>query len=444
MQHETLTAEWLLSLPEPQRAAILNALTDTEKAALRYNWPFWARPNQCEPEGKRWNTWLILAGRGSGKTRAGSEWVRKAKDWHSRIALVGETAADVRDVIIMGESGILETSPPWDRPTFNASRREIRWANGAIAKTYSAEEPDQLRGPQHEIAWLDELAKFKDPNAVWSNLQLGLRLGKWPRVLVTTTPRPIPIIRELLRQSQINPDATHVTRGSTFDNAKFLPAEFIESIKAKYEGTRLGRQELHAELLDDLIGALWSRDMIENARLVQGAPLRDMERVVVGVDPSGFDGETGDEQRIIVAGKEKGKDGMYVVLDDCSVKMRPEGWGRRVIEAYRNHKADRIVAEANYGGAMVRSVIQSVMPDVPVSMVTATRGKSLRAEPIASLYEQGKVKHVRPFPELEDQLCMLTTQGWEGTGSPDRADALVWALTELSTGNRFQIIGIIG
>jgi predicted phage terminase large subunit-like protein len=442
MQRETLTADLLLSLPEHQRTAILNSLTDTEKASLRYNWPFWARRDQLEPTGKRWNTWLILAGRGSGKTRAGSEWVRKAKDWHSRIALVGETAADVRDVIIQGESGILETSPPWDRPIYNASRREVRWANGSVAKLYSGEEPDQLRGPQHEIAWLDELAKFRYPDETWANLQLGLRLGKWPRVLVTTTPRPIPIIRELLRASQTNPETTHVTRGSTFDNARFLAPEFIEAIKAKYAGTRLGRQELHAELLDDLVGALWSRDMIENARLVQGAQLRDMDRVVVGVDPSGFDGETGDEQGIVVCGKEKGKDGLYVVLDDYSVKMRPEGWGRRVIEAYRTHKADRIVAEANYGGAMVRSVIQSVMPDVPVTMVTATRGKVLRSEPVASLYEQGRVKHAKPFPELEDQLCMLTTQGWQGTGSPDRADALVWALTELSTGNRFQIVGI--
>jgi phage terminase large subunit-like protein len=437
-----VTAARLRALPEEERAAILSRLSDVDKAVLRFNWSFWARPDQLEPKG-RWNTWMIMVGRGGGKTRAGAEWVRQVKGKHARIALVGETAADTRDVMIEGESGILATSPPWDRPTYNVSRRELRWENGAIAKTYSGEEPDQLRGPQHEVAWLDELAKFRYPDETWANLQLGLRLGSWPRVLVTTTPRPIAIIRDLLRQAQADPVTTHVTRGSTYANAAFLAPSFIQAIKEKYEGTRLGRQELHAELLDDIVGGLWSRDMIEQTRM-QGQ-LPEMERIVVGVDPSGYDGESGDSQGIVVAGKAvtaRGEPEAYYVLDDWTVQMRPEGWGRRVVEAYRNFKADRIVVEKNYGGDMVRSVIQNVMRDAPVAMVSATRGKHVRAEPIASLYEQGKVRHARPFPQLEDQLCAITSQGWQGTGSPDRADAMIWAMTNLSEGNGFQILGV--
>jgi predicted phage terminase large subunit-like protein len=309
--------------------------------------------------------------------------------------------------------------------------------SGAIAKTYSGEEPDQLRGPQHEIAWVDELAKFQYADETWSNLQFGLRLGNWPRVLVTTTPRPIQIIRDLLLQSKTD-GAVHVTRGSTYDNEANLAPEFIRAIRAKYEGTRLGRQELHAEVLDDLTGALWSRDMIERCRYKGELP--EFSRVVVGVDPSGFDGETDDSQGIVIAGK--GKDGFFYVLDDRSVRMKPEGWGRAVVAAYRDHKADRIAVERNFGGDMCRAVIQSVMPGAPVEAVSASRGKHLRAEPIAALYEQGKVRHVRPFPALEDQMCLITTQGWEGTGSPDRLDAMVWALTELSQVKTISVIGI--
>jgi phage terminase large subunit-like protein len=438
----TFTAARLRALPDQERAAILNGLSDVEKAALRYDWRFWARPDQLEPKG-RWNTWMILVGRGGGKTRAGAEWVRQVKNRHARIALVGETSADLRDVMIEGESGILATSPPWDRPTYNVSRREVKWENGAVAKVFSAEEPDQLRGPQCEVAWLDELAKYAYPDEVWANLQLGLRLGAWPRSLITTTPRPIGIIRELLRQSQADPSTTVVVRGSTFANAAFLAPSFIEAIKARYAGTRLGRQELYAELLDDIVGGLWSRDMIEQARMQGDLP--DMERIVVGVDPSGFDGESGDGQGIIIAGKavtKRDDPEAYYVIDDWTTQARPEGWGRRVVEAYRHFKADRIVVERNYGGDMVRSVIQNVMPDAPITMVTATRGKHVRAEPIAALYEQGKVKHARPFPMLEDQLCAITSQGWQGTGSPDRADALVWALTDLVDGGGVQFIGV--
>jgi predicted phage terminase large subunit-like protein len=434
MQPENLTISWLCSLPDSERAMILNSLTEAQKAALRYDWKRWARPEQLEPDGG-WSTWLICAGRGFGKTRAGAEWVRAKKETCSRIALVGETAADARDVMVTGESGILAISPPWDRPTYNPSKREVSWRNGAIAKTYSGEEPDQLRGPQHDAAWCDELAKFRYADETWANLQLGLRLGSRPRALVTTTPRPIPIIRELVRQAQSG--ATFVTRGSTYANAPNLAPEFIRAIRDKYEGTRLGRQELHAEILDELQGALWTGYMLEQARFKGDLP--EMQRIVVGVDPSGFDGETGDSQGIVVAGK--GKDGLYYVLDDRSVRMRPEGWGKQVIRAYRDYKADRIAVEKNFGGDMCRAVIQSAMRGAPVYAISASRGKHIRAEPIAALYEQNKVRHVRPFPALEEQLCAMTSQGWQGLGSPDRLDALVWAMTELSQGKRVQIIG---
>lgn len=421
-------------MPEAQRIAILSALTDPEKAALQYHWTFWARPDQLEPAGS-WATWLVLAGRGWGKTRVGAEFVRSAKERHGRIALVGETAADVRDVMVEGESGILATSPAWDRPTYNVSKRELKWPNGAIAKTYSGDEPDQLRGPQHEIAWVDELAKFHYADDAWSNLQFGLRLGERPRALVTTTPRPIPIIRDLIRQER---DGTvHVTRGKTYDNAINLAPQFIKAIRDKYEGTRLGRQELNAEVLDDLAGALWSHDMIERARYDGDLP--EMQRIVVGVDPSGFDGETGDSQGIVVAGQ--GKDGFFYVLDDASVRMKPEGWGRKVVDVYRTHKANRIVAEKNFGGDMCRAVIHGAMANAPVTMVSASRGKHVRAEPIAALYEQGKVRHARPFPALEGQMTLMTTQAWEGVGSPDRLDALVWALSDLSQGKTLVIGG---
>jgi phage terminase large subunit-like protein len=345
---------------------------------------------------------------------------------------VGETAADVRDVMIEGESGILACAPPWDRPRYIPSKREVRWDNGAVAKTYSGDEPDQLRGPQHEAAWYDELAKFQYAQEAWDQGQFGLRLGNWPRALVTTTPRPIPVIRSL-----ISSPTTHITRGSTFDNSANLAPAFLQAVREKYEGTRLGRQELMAEVLDDLAGALWSRDMIEQARF--NGQLPEMSRIVVGVDPSGFDGESGDSQGIVVAGL--GKDGHYYVMDDCSVRMRPEGWGRKVIDVYRTYQANHICVEKNYGGDMCRAVIHSVMPAAPIRVVTATRGKHVRAEPIASLYEQKKVRHARPFTALEDQMCLMTTQSYEGAGSPDRLDAMVWAMTELSQGKQVKILG---
>jgi phage terminase large subunit-like protein len=405
----------------------MSSLSPQEAIRLQFTWEFWARPDQLEPKGK-WSNWLALAGRGFGKTRTGAEWVRKIKNSCSRIALIGETAADVRDVMVEGESGILQTSPPWDKPEYIASHRELRWNNGAIAKTYSSEEPDQLRGPQHEAAWVDELAKYRYAQEVWDQLQFGLRLGAWPRSLITTTPRPIPVVKSILAGEKTGD--TVVVRGSTFANAANLAPSFLATIRARYEGTRLGRQELNAEILDDLAGALWSRDMIDQAYLPRTFQLPKMKRVGVGVDPSGFDGEKGDSQGIIPAGL--GEDGIFYVFEDCTCRLKPEGWGRRVVDVYKRHMADFTAVEKNFGGGMCRANIHHADRSVCVKDVTASRGKHIRAEPIAALYEQGRVKHVVPMPELEDQMCNITTQGYEGEGSPDRLDALVWVLTELS------------
>lgn len=377
---------------------------------------------------------MVLAGRGFGKTRCGAEWVRsiacgpvpRAPGTHKRIAIVAETAADARDVLVEGDSGILSVHPPAFRPHYEPSKRRLTWPNGAVATLYNGTEPDQLRGPQHDAAWVDELAKFDYAREIWDMLQFGLRLGDNPRQVVTTTPRPIPLLKEIIKEER-----TFVTRGSTFDNKDNLAQSFITQIRAKYEGTRLGRQELNAEILDDLPGALWNRDDIDAAR-VSEAP--DMSRVVVAIDPSGTAGDEdgGDSIGIIVAGK--GVDGRVYILADRTCKMSPHGWGKRAVAAYHEFAADRIVAERNFGGAMVRHVITTVDGNVPYKEVTASRGKVARAEPVAALYEQGKVSHVGSLPALEDQMCLMSSDGYAGDGSPDRADALVWAVTELVLG----------
>jgi phage terminase large subunit-like protein len=421
--------ESLASLPEAQRKPILESLTDAQAEELLWDWRAWARPNQLPPQGD-WLTWLVLAGRGFGKTRCGSEWVRSiacgatplAAGSHKRIAIVAETAADARDVMVEGDSGLLAVHPPDFRPLYEPSKRRLTWPNGAIATLYNAVEPDQLRGPQHDAAVCDELAKWRYARETWDQLQFGLRLGQ-PRQVVTTTPRPIGVLKEIMRS-----DTTVVTRGSTYDNRNNLAPSFLKQVVAKYEGTRLGRQELNAEVLDDVPGALWSRDAIDKGRVRQ-AP--EMQRIVVAIDPSGTKGEAdeGDDIGIVVAGK--GIDGRGYVLADRTCKLSPDGWGRRAVAAYSEFSADRIVAERNFGGAMVEHVIRTVDRRVSFKEVTASRGKVARAEPVAALYEQNKISHVGSFPELEDQLCLFAPDGYMGDGSPDRGDALVWALTEL-------------
>jgi predicted phage terminase large subunit-like protein len=389
----------------------------------RQPWRVLARDNQLPPPGD-WRTWLVLAGRGFGKTRTGAEWVHANHDRYARWHLVGPTASSVRDVMIEGESGILAVARE-NRPKYEPSKLRLTWPNGSVASLFSADEPDRLRGPQCEAAWADEVAVWRHPEA-WDMLQLGLRLGPDPRQIVTTTPRPVRVIRELLA------DANTVTvRGSTYENRANLAPAFFSQIITRYEGTRLGRQELYAELLDDVPGALWTRAMLENRAEPQklyreGVLSHDLQRVVVAIDPAVSASETSDETGIVVAGL--GNDKRGYVLADRSVRASPDAWARRAVTAYREFKADRIVAESNNGGEMVALTIRTVDPNVPVTLVHASRGKRARAEPVAALYEQGRISHVEPFPDLEDQLCSYTPESGD---SPDRMDALVWALTDL-------------
>lgn len=405
----------------PDLAADLARLTDEEAHQLLYDWAIWARPNQLPPEGD-WRTWLILAGRGFGKTRTGAEYVRMMVEAGrvGRIALVGQTAADVRDTMIEGESGIMAISPPWFEPKYEPSKRRLTWPNGARATAYSADEPRQLRGPQHELAWADELASWTTAEA-WDQLMFGLRLGDDPRAVVTTTPRPTSVIRDLVKDP-----TTHVTRGSTYDNLANLAPAFIDKIITKYEGTRLGRQELYAEILDDVPGALWNRAMLAEAR-AQGEP-PELVRIVVAIDPAVTSTSESDETGIIVAGLDAS--GAYHVLADRSCRMSPDGWARRAITALDEYRADRIVAEVNNGGDLVEATIRTVRRNVPYKKVHASRGKRVRAEPIAALYEQGRVTHHGNLDLLEDQMVTFLPEGSDG--SPDRVDALVWALTELT------------
>ncbi|WP_247119373.1 DNA-packaging protein [Kordiimonas marina] len=398
------------------------SLTRAEAATLKYDWNFWAREAQLPPKGS-WSHWLILAGRGFGKTRTGAEWVRaqveagKAK----HIALIAPTLHDGRAVMVEGESGLLNICPPWMRPKFEPTKRTLRWPNGAVATLYSAEEPERLRGPQHDCAWADELCAWRHGDATWNMLMFGLRLGDDPRTVITTTPKPVPVLKKLIADAGV-----HVTRGSTYDNLDNLAPGFARDIVKAYEGTRLGRQELMAEILEDVPGALWQRDRLESLR-VREAP--DLTRLVVAVDPPASAGEKADECGLVAAGvAANGR--AYVLADDTTRGMTPHGWAARAVALYHKLKADRIVAETNQGGAMVAAIIAQIDATVPVRAVHATRSKAVRAEPVAALYEQGRVHHAGSFPALEDQMCAFTGAPIPGM-SPDRVDALVWALTDL-------------
>lgn len=425
-------ASSLASLSNEKRLEILEGLTEEDFIQLEHDWGFWGRPEQIAPA-ELWSTWLILAGRGFGKTRTGAEWIREKKDTSPLIALVGETVADVRDVMIEGESGILRCSPKDERPIYTKSLRKLTWPNGAEAHCYSGEDPDQLRGPQHFAAWVDELCKMQYADETWDQLSFTMRKGEHPQTLITTTPRPLKVLREIMAEI-----GTIITRGSTYDNADNLAPKFIETVKNRYEGTRLGRQELNAEILDDVLGALWTRKMIGLAASKRRYAISDLKRVSIGVDPSGTSKETGDKQGIVAAAEFN--DGSFGVLEDASGHYTPHEWGAMACKLYHKYEADRIVAEANYGGDMVVSTIRSVDPNVPVVKVHASRGKNIRAAPIASLYEQCRVKHClvglygepQAFPEMEDQMCQMTNEEYEGDESPNELDAAVWALTDLA------------
>ena len=402
--------------------------------ALPYLFEFWALEHQLPPEGD-WRNWLIMGGRGAGKTRAGAEWVRAQVEGAMplepgrcrRMALVGETIEQVREVMVFGESGILACSPPDRRPDWQATRKRLVWPNGAVAQAFSAHDPEALRGPQFDGAWVDELAKWKKARATWDMLQFGLRLGDDPQVCITTTPRNVGILKELVEQ-----DSTVVTSAATEANAAYLAQSFLEEVRARYAGTRLGRQGLEGVLLSEAEGALWNAPALEASRIV--AP-PDLDRIVVAIDPPVTGKAGSDDCGIIVAGvvtRGPVQDWRAYVLADCSVSAaRPMVWANAAIRAMEQWGADRLVAEVNQGGDLVAEVIRQVDPMVPVRTVHARRGKVARAEPVAALYEQGRVHHLRGLGALEDQMCAMTAQGFEGRGSPDRVDALVWALSDL-------------
>jgi phage terminase large subunit-like protein len=401
-------------------------IPDHAIVGLYNSWKLWGRDEQRPPQGD-WRVWLMMAGRGFGKTRAGAEWVSDLAmrgNAATRIALVGATLDEVRHVMVEGESGLLSVALHGETPEWVPTQKRLTWPTGAQAGLYSGCNPEGLRGPQHHVAWCDEIAKWAYGQATWDNLELGLRLGDAPRTIVTTTPRPNALLRMLMRQ-----DGVVVTHGRTVDNVA-LPEAYRDAMLAIYGGTRLGRQELEGALIEDVEGALWTRDMIEACRVTGTSALR---RVVVGVDPPASAG--GDACGIVVVGL--GADGFGYVIEDASVSgLSPEGWAGVVAAVSAQHGADRVVAEANTGGDMVASVLRAADTGLPVKLVHASRGKVARAEPVAALYGSGRMFHVGAWPALEDELCGLVVGGgYEGPGrSPDRADACVWAVTELMLG----------
>jgi phage terminase large subunit-like protein len=417
---------------EGRVAALVASLSPREVAGLPYLWDFWALPHQLPPEGD-WRTWVILGGRGAGKTRAGAEWVRAQVEGPRprdpgrcrRVALVAETIDQAREVMVLGESGILACSPPDRRPSWIASRNLLVWPNGAQAQLFSAMNSEALRGPQFDCAWADEVAKWRKGDA-WDQLQFGLRLGGDPRACVTTTPRNVAVLKDLLARI-----TTVMTHAPTSANRANLAPGFLDEVEARYGGTRQGRQELDGELFEDVEGTLWKPAVIERAQGMERPPI---DRVVVAVDPAVSSGKDSDSTGIVVVGasmRGPRKDWRAYVLEDATVTgATPAQWAQAVVDAAHRHGAQRVVAEVNQGGALVVEALRAVDAVLPVKAVHARQGKALRAEPVASLYEQGKVGHVRGLGALEAQMAQMTAKGFEGRGSPDRVDALVWALHE--------------
>ncbi len=435
MPHEMRSgAGWLASAAQDEVDAFLGGLGDNALMALPWLFEFWALPHQLPPDGA-WKSWVIMGGRGAGKTRAGAEWVRAEVEGarpldpgrSRRVALVGETIDQVREVMIFGESGFLACSPSDRKPVWEAGRRRLVWPNGAVAQVFSAHEPESLRGPQFDAAWVDELAKWKKAEETWDMLQFALRLGEHPRQVITTTPRNVAVLKAILK----NP-STVVTHAPTEANRAYLAASFLDEVRQRYEGTRLGRQELDGVLLEDVEGALWTTPALESGR-IEAAP--KLDRIVVAVDPPVTGHAGSDECGIVVVGAvTQGPPQTWraVVLEDASVTAAsPDTWARAALAAMERHGADRLVAEVNQGGDLVETVIRGIDPMVPFRAVRASKGKAARAEPVAALYEQGRVRHLRGLAALEDQMCRMTLRGFDGKGSPDRLDALVWALWEL-------------
>jgi phage terminase large subunit-like protein len=411
-------------------AALWEALTPIERRRLFLDWRYWRQAGQAPPAG-RWRNWLLMAGRGFGKTRVGAEWVRRQAQLFgtARIALVGATMAEARAIMVEGESGLLAICRDrQELPTWEPSLNRLRWPSGASAYLYSASEPNSLRGPQHTHAWADEIGKWAGGEDAWNNLQFGLRIGPLPRAVVTTTPSAVPLVKRLVTQKNVA-----VTCGRTADNHANLSADFLQTMTELHGGTRLGRQELDGELIEDSAGAMWPRDLVEACRVERPADA-DLGRVVIGVDPpAGIDGAA---CGIVAAGVRA--DGKAVVLADCSIGgVGPEGWAAAVASARAANRASLVVAEANQGGAMVESVLRACETHLPLRLVHARVGKGARAEPVAALFRSGKALFGGCFPELEDELAgFVMGAGWTGVGSPDRADAMVWALTELMLSGR--------
>ncbi len=424
--------ERISSLPDASRGCLVAGLSEAEIIGFWGSWAIWAKPAQLPPAW-HWSVWLLMAGRGFGKTRAGAEWVHHmAQAPGARIALVGASEDEVRRVMIEGSSGLLACAQIDATPTWEPSRGVLTWPNGARAFVYSAANPESLRGPEHDFAWCDELAKWIKDEPTWNNLRMGMRRGRRPQILVTTTPRSRALLRRLAMSA-----TTALTRGRTCDNAHTSPA-YKSAMRDEYEGTHWGRQELDGELIDEVAGALWTRADIEACR-AEAASVGDeavrWRRVVVGVDPPAS--ATGDACGIVCVALDR--DDVGYVIEDASVAgLSPEGWAGVVADVSARRGADQVVAEANNGGDMVASVLRAADSGLPVKLVHASRGKCARAEPVLALYKRGRVRHAGAFPDLEDELCgMLTGGGYEGPRrSPDRADALVWAMTELMLGRR--------
>lgn len=429
-------ASYVASLPENQTQAWLSSLTESQCTALLHNWDFLARPKQLPPSGT-WSFWLVLAGRGFGKTLTGAQWaIRKAREMPgSHGALVAATSKDARKTMLSADSrhvadmpGILAISPPDFIPKYEPSNRQLTWPNGTIGTLYTAEEPDRLRGPQHHWGWVDEVATWAGQQDAWDQLMFGMRLGDHPQTCITTTPRPIPLLKQLIKHKR-----AVTTRGSTFENRGNLAPSFLEHLVSQYQGTRLGRQELYAEILDDVVGALWTREMIDKAR--QTTAPREWWKIVVGVDPAVSVSEKSAETGIVVDGADMQGNGWC--LADLSGKFTPVEWATRAVNAFWHYQADCIVCEVNNGGDMVASTIAQVDGRVPVETVHATRGKMTRAHPISALYEQGRFFHLHIEDEdrissldtLEDQLCSYAPDSMQA--SPDRMDAHVWAAWKL-------------
>ena len=425
-------AELFLTLPLVERKARLASLSHEEADAILYDWDFWARPSQKLPPGD-WRVWLIRAGRGFGKSRAGAETVRIWQRDFPIVNLIGATADDARDIMVEGESGILAVCPNNERPQYKGSKRQLLWPNGSKSLIFTADEPDRLRGKQHYKLWCDELASWRFPEEAWNQAMLGLRLGSSPQAVVTTTPKPLKIIKDLMAAH-----TTYETHGTSYENRVNLAPAFLGQIITKYEGTRLGRQELNAELLEDNPGALWHHDQIDKLK-VEKAP--ELDRIVIGVDPAVTSTEDSAETGIIVAGRGKEYPPHFYILGDLSLRGSPDTWAERAVYAYRTHQADRLVGEVNNGGDLVEAVLRTKDLQFAYMAVHASRGKLTRAEPIAALYEQGRVHHVGTFGALEDELCDFDPN--VGQKSPDRMDALVWAIWELTNGAESAFPAII-